>query len=121
VSRRHETGRQGEAAAERHLASRGYTILARRYRVRRGEIDLVARHEGAIVFVEVKSRTSDAFGGPFASLHGRQRARIAAAAARFLAENPRYGRLVCRFDAIAVLLGRPEGPFVEHIEDAFRL
>jgi len=121
VSRRHDTGREGEAIAERHLAARGYTILARRYRTRRGEVDLIARQGEAIVFVEVKTRTSEAFGGPFASMRHRQRARMAAAAARFLAENPRLSGAVCRFDAIAIRLGRGETPVVEHVEDAFRL
>jgi putative endonuclease len=121
MPRRHDTGRLGEALAERHLAARGYAILARRYRTRRGEIDLIARTGEAIVFIEVKTRTSERFGGPFASLAHRQRARMAAAAARFLAENPRYSGALCRFDAIAVLMEGTGQPIVEHVEDAFRL
>ncbi len=122
MSRRHDTGREGETLAERHLAARGYTILARRYRTRRCEIDLIARLGTAIVFVEVKTRTSERFGGPFASMRHRQRARMAAAAARFLDENPRLSGAVCRFDAIGILLRGGAGrPILEHVEDAFRL
>ena len=107
--------------AERHLEARGYTILARRYRTRRGEVDLIACKGAALVFVEVKTRTNEAYGGPFDSMPHRQRGRIAAAAARFLAENPRYSGSVCRFDAIAIRLGVAGSPLVEHVEDAFRL
>ena len=62
------TGRAGEAAAAAHLRRSGYKIVARNYRVREGEIDIVAEHSGDLVFVEVKARRSGAFGKPEESL-----------------------------------------------------
>jgi putative endonuclease len=61
---RQSTGRLGEDLACRELARRGYAVLARRYRTRHGEIDIVARHAGTIVFVEVKARHGGKFGDP---------------------------------------------------------
>jgi putative endonuclease len=57
-------GQEGEDRAARHLAKQGYKILERNYRTPSGEIDLIALHQGTVVFVEVKTRTSDAYGAP---------------------------------------------------------
>ena len=105
------TARQlaGDAAEEHaasYLAERGLAIVARNYRTRMGEIDLVARDGATLVFVEVRKRSSAYFGGAAASVDGRKRARIAAAASLFLArlahEPP------CRFDVVTVEEGRVE-------------
>jgi len=99
-------GDGAEEQAARHLAEHGLAIVARNYRTRLGEIDLVAREGGTLVFVEVRKRTSAYFGGAAASIDGRKRARIEAAARLFLArlahEPP------CRFDVVTVQDGRAE-------------
>jgi putative endonuclease len=59
-----EQGRQGEELAVNHLKRLGYRIICRNYRCSLGEIDIIARHRGVLVFVEVKSRRSEAFGSP---------------------------------------------------------
>ena len=66
---RQELGKFGETRACEELARRGYAVLARRYRTRAGEIDIVARDGPTIVFVEVKARTSERFGGGAAAIH----------------------------------------------------
>ena len=70
---RQTLGRQGERFAEQLLRRRGYVILARRYRTRFGEIDLIARDRDAPVFVEAKTRR---FGGPLAAVGFRKQQRL---------------------------------------------
>ena len=96
--RRAGAGRLCEDAAARFLESNGLTIVARNFRTRRGEIDLIARDGETLVFVEVRLRTSAAFGGAAASITGAKCARLVAAAGAYLV---RLGREPpCRFDAI---------------------
>jgi putative endonuclease len=114
------TGRAGEEIAARHLARHGYRILARGWRTRLGELDLVAAREGLLVFVEVKTRRGGAFGPPAAAVHALKQARVARMARQYLAEGGHDGD-ACRFDVIAVTLRHGAEPLVEHIEDAFRL
>jgi putative endonuclease len=91
-------GAAAEALAARFLEQRGLSIVARNYRCRGGEIDLVAKEGPVLVFVEVRLRRSDAFGGAAASITAAKRRRLVFAARHYL------GRLVqeppCRFDAI---------------------
>lgn len=105
-------GDAAEERAARHLAAHGLAIVARNYRTRLGEIDLIAREGGTLVFVEVRQRASDRFGGAAASVDHRKRARIEAAAGLYLArlahEPP------CRFDVITL-----EGDRAEWIRAAF--
>lgn len=84
MRREGDLGKAGEAAAERYLRRRGYRILARRWRCPQGEIDLVAEKAGEVVFVEVKTRTSDSYGGPEAAVSSAKSGRLRAAAYRYL-------------------------------------
>ena len=107
----HGRGLAGERAAEEVLAAAGLTVVARRFRCRRGEIDLVAWEGPVLVFVEVKRRASVSHGTPAESVDARKRARLARAAAVWLA---RYDREPppCRFDVVEVRLvsGPPQRP-----------
>ena len=119
---RQATGLAGEDLAAGHLESLGYRILARRYRVRVGEIDLVALLPGLLVFIEVKTRRQSRFGIPAESVHRLKQTRIARAAECFL-QRPEAGPLQdlrCRFDVIAVTMDKDSIPSIEHVEDAFR-
>jgi putative endonuclease len=101
--------------AARFLESRGMHVVARNYRCRLGEIDLVARDGAATVFVEVRQRASAAYGGAAASITAAKRARLLRAARHYLS---RLGTLPpCRFDAV-LIQGDP--PKIEWIKDAFR-
>ncbi|MBI4234640.1 MAG: YraN family protein [Chloroflexi bacterium] len=80
-------GARGEEAACGFLTRRGYTILARNFRCREGEIDIVARKEEVLVFVEVRTRRSRTFGGPEESVTRAKEGRLVAAANRYLQEH----------------------------------
>lgn len=112
-------GARGETAAAAWLETRGYQIAARNVRTRYGEIDLVARLGSLVVFVEVKSRTSDRFGHPADAVVWRKRRRLVQLADMCLR---RLGLEHCavRFDVIAVHFDRNgDVKEVEHIPDAF--
>ena len=115
-----ELARIGEDHAARYLRSRGYRIREKNFRTRSAEVDIVAEHKGALVFVEVKARSSTAFAEPRESVTPSKQRRIARAAASYIAARERRERLT-RFDVVEVLL-TPEGRVekVEVIPDAFR-
>ena len=117
------TGRAGEDIARRHLEAKGYRIVARRYRTRTGELDIVASLGGILVFAEVKVRRRACYGSPAEAVGTSKQERLARAAAQFLAEHP-DGRAAsdafCRFDVIAITWPLGGEPKVDHIEDAFR-
>ena len=98
ASSRGEAGRRAEELAARFLADRGLAVVLRNFRCRRGEIDIIARDGEALVFVEVRLRSRSDFGDAAASISAAKRARIAAAAAYYLARFPRTPP--CRIDAL---------------------
>lgn len=105
-------GDKGEEAACRWYVDHGYTIVDRNWRIREGEIDVIAATDGQLVFCEVKTRASTRFGSPAEAVGYRKQVRLRRLAAAWLAENP--GHQAVRFDVAAVLGNR-----VEVIEDAF--
>ncbi len=123
MAEKDELGRRGERIAERALIGRGYRILDRNWRCREGEIDLVARDGDALVFVEVKTRSSDAFGHPFEAITAAKLARLRRLASAWLAAGGQRtaigsaGRI--RIDAIAVLAPRDAPATLEHLEGVF--
>jgi putative endonuclease len=94
-------GREGEERAVKLLRREGYRILARNYRCRHGEIDVVAFEQGEIVFVEVKSRQSREKGSALEAVTPAKQRKIARVAEQFLAERDLFDR-PCRFDVVAV-------------------
>lgn len=111
-------GAAAEALAERYLAARGMTVLARNVHCRGGEIDLVGLDRGTLVFVEVRLRSGTRFGGAAASITARKQQRIILAARWWLAGAGRgHARRACRFDA--VLLDGLDENGVEWIPAAF--
>ena len=115
-----DLGRLGEDAAEGFLQAKGMGCLARRFRIRRGEVDLVMESGDLLVFVEVKTRLGSGFGRPAESVGPEKRRRLARAAEAFLAEQEAFDR-PCRFDVVEVEPDRSGGWRISHIEDAFRL
>jgi putative endonuclease len=116
-SARHQLGKAGEDYACRELERRGYAILARRYRRRGGELDIVARDGQTIVFVEVKTRNGHNFGTGGEGVGPLKRRRIAAVALDFLARR-HLDACPCRFDVVAIDCHGPE-PTVELFQHAF--
>lgn len=117
---RHVFGRRGERVAARHLRRHGLRILIQNYRCDAGEIDLIASDRGAIVFVEVKSRSDDDVQDPHEALRRPQIGRIKSAAQYFLMERGLQSR-PCRFDVVTVLWPPRGTPRIEHFENAFEL
>lgn len=116
--RSHDLGRSSEEIACRHLQSNGWRILHRNYRAGPREIDIIARREGTIAFIEVKARTGRDYGGPFAAVTWRKRRYLTNAARAWLAENAAH-HCELRFDAIAITWSGACHT-LEHIEDAWR-
>jgi len=94
-------GKKGEELACKELERRGHTILARRYRTRFGEIDIVTEVDGLVVFVEVKARSSNRFGEAADQIPSWKQRRIAAMALDYLAFVDRLND-DCRFDVVAI-------------------
>ena len=119
VDGRGALGREGEAMAEAFLRAQRYTIVARNYRCRAGEIDLVALDGGVIVFVEVRSRRGTGAGTPFESVDGRKQAQLARVARHFVAARGWHDR-DARFDVIGVRFDH-DPPALEHLRSAFEV
>lgn len=109
-----QVGAAAERAACRRLREEGYRIVARNWRTRLGEIDIVARDGDVLVFVEVKSRSGPGFGGPEGAVDRPKQRRIVAAAGAFLAATG--CELAARFDVVAV-----EDDDIRVLRDAFRV
>jgi putative endonuclease len=110
-------GRLGEDAAAKYLQRIGMTVLQRNLQTPVGEIDLVARQRRTLVFVEVKTRRSSAFGVPAEAVGRRKQQQIIRAAKWYLNDNPGKG-LQPRFDVVSVQVSGSEMD-IEHIPGAF--
>jgi putative endonuclease len=116
---RQSLGKSGEELACSELQRRGYEILARRYRTRFGEIDIVARSNHTIVFIEVKTRAGTDFGGGAAAVTPWKQRRIAQMAVDYLSRNALHDQ-PCRFDVVTIDMkdSGPETVVYEHAFDA---
>jgi putative endonuclease len=117
MDNRRSLGDRGEDLAAAFLKKQGYKIVERNYRTPLGEIDLVARHQGVLVFIEVKTRTSARFGAGQEAVHYAKQARLRKLADYYLKQK-RLGEMAVRFDVVGILWqdGKPQ---IEVIEGAF--
>lgn len=113
------TGLQAEQAAEHWLTRQGLTPLARNFRTRRGELDLVMWHGRTLAFIEVRYRRPGRFGDGADSITASKRARLVAAAQQFL-QTHRIDA-PCRFDVLSVSPGQQQALNFRWIPDAFRV
>ena len=114
-----ELGKKGEEIAIRFLKKRGYRILERNYVCKMGEMDIIAREKDTLAFIEVKTRTSTAFGPPQLAVNLTKQMQLSKVALYFLKEK-KLEEVKARFDVVAILLG-PQGEEIELIKDAFEL
>jgi putative endonuclease len=115
---RQALGRLGENLAVAELERRGYAILARRYRTRYGEIDIIADDRGTLVFVEVKTRVDTEFGTPAEAVTPWKQRRLTRMAAAYLLCGGGAAR-PCRFDVVAIMLEPGAQPKIELFRNAF--
>jgi putative endonuclease len=111
-------GSSGEDIACRYLQRKKYEILARGFRMFRGEIDIIARDGRTLVFVEVKARTDESHGRPEDAVTPGKQRQIRKIAQGYLLEHPAPG-VDCRFDVVAILFRGPDDCRLEHFIDAF--
>jgi len=113
-----ETGRLGEAAAVTYLEGKGWRVAERNWRAGRGEVDIIAwAHEQLLVFVEVKARSGDGFGGPEDAVNAKKQDLLARTAGLYM-EHIGYDWEI-RFDIVAVLMRGDVVREIRHVEDAF--
>jgi putative endonuclease len=116
-------GRYGEQVAVDRLEAAGLIILARNWRCREGEIDIIAQDGSEVVFVEVKTRSSVAFGSPAEAVGRAKSARIRQLALRWILAQRDAGApaswSALRFDVVAVVRQPGNGPDVVHLRGAF--
>lgn len=111
-------GKRGESLAADKLRSLGYDIIARNFRCAYGEVDIVARHGDAVVFVEVRARRGDSFGTPAESVTPQKKQRLIATAQTFLQQN-QLSESSWRIDFVSVQFQHGESsPHIEVIENA---
>ncbi len=111
-------GKEGEEIALDFLRNKGFSIIRKNYRTVIGEIDIIAKDKGVIVFVEVKTRADNAFGHPFEAVDQRKREKIRKVALSFMKTQKK--EFPARFDVMSITKGR-EGTRIEHIQDAFEV
>jgi len=112
------SGVPGESLACRHLEGKGFVILARNYRCRSGEVDVIARHGGVTVFVEVKERHGASHGAGCDSVTFGKRRRIVRAA-RLYAASHRLDDMPLRFDVVSIDWTDAVRPTIRHDQGAF--
>jgi len=118
VDERIAVGRRGESAVERVYLSRGYRVVARNWRCRIGELDLVVVRGATLAICEVKTRRGARFGGGFEAVDARKRQKLRALAETFCLQHP-VGVASIRFDVASVRLRSDGSASVEIFEDAF--
>jgi putative endonuclease len=112
-----QLGIDGEDYAVRYLIGAGLTIVTRNWRCPEGELDILALDGDTLVVVEVKTRTSTAYGLPLEAVTARKAEKIRGLAARYLREEGRRGSI--RFDVISILMPRNITPELLHVRAAF--
>lgn len=112
-------GQRGEDLAVRHLKKKGYKIIERNYRTRNGEVDIIARHKGRLVFIEVKTRQSRRYGHPKFAVTADKQRKISMVALEYLKKNHSL-QTSARFDVVTVQSSE-NGPVIEIVANAFEL
>lgn len=117
---RKDLGNRGEDETVKLLSSMGWQVLERNYRCRIGELDIVARDTtGALVFVEVRSRTGVSHGLPEESVDYRKQNKLRMLAQQYLLAHPKLANSSCRFDVVAVYFDEDgKKKFIRHIPNA---
>ncbi len=117
MAKHNETGKIGEHLARTFLESKGFLILEVNWRYRKAELDLIAKDGETLVFIEVKTRSTDLFGQPTESISARKKQLLADAASAYIEQIGHDWAI--RFDVISIIYKSAEHYTIEHFEDAF--
>ena len=120
MSRQKIFGKLGEDCAAKFLEAHGYEIVARNFRIRSAEIDIIARVDDVIIFVEVKTRSNTRHGLPAEAVTVRKQRKIIEAAGVFL-QDENFADCACRFDVMEVFMRGELVEAINHIENAFEV
>ena len=120
MSRQKTVGKLGEDCAAQFLEAAGYTIVARNFRIRSAEIDIIAQRDGVLVFVEVKARSNIRHGLPVEAVTLRKQKKIIEAAGVFL-QDENFCDCACRFDVVEIYFDGERVEEINHIENAFEV
>ncbi len=112
-----ETGKKGEAVASVFLAQKGYKILEKNYRIRGGEIDIIAKDHDVLVFIEVKTRRNKKFGDPSEAVTAFKQKQMSKAAMIYV-QGKNLSNIPCRFDVIGLEV-KGDRAVVSHYINAF--
>lgn len=116
---RKQLGNDSEEIALQYLYTQGYRLIQRNFQCKSGEIDLIMQKEDVLVFVEVRSRSSDQYGEPSETVNRKKQDKIRKTATYYLYQNRSFEQCYCRFDVISILWNHAV-PQMEWIPDAFR-
>jgi putative endonuclease len=119
LNKRQQFGKESEALAVRHLKKNGYKILEQNYRNKLGEIDIIAKDNGVLVFVEVKARKTIYYGDPKWAVTPKKQRKISMVALYYL-KTTKQTQVKARFDVVALSLVK-DNPRIEIIKNAFEL
>ena len=116
MEEKHALGKKGETIAKDYLLEKGYSIVEKNWRYLKAEIDLIVQKDNFIVFVEVKTRSSNNYGDPESFVSDRQQKMIINAASEYIMKNDIESE--ARFDIISIIINN-KAEDIKHIEDAF--
>lgn len=119
LNQRQQFGKKSESLAVKHLKKNGYKILEQNYRNKIGEIDIIAKEKGTLVFVEVKARKTHVFGNPKWAVTPKKQRKISMVALYYL-KDTKQTQVKARFDVVA-LSSTKNNPQIEIIKNAFEL
>ncbi|MCL4118782.1 UNVERIFIED_CONTAM: hypothetical protein GTU68_015941 [Idotea baltica] len=117
MAKHNDIGVRGEEEAEKYLVERDYEVLEQNWRSGKAEIDIIARKEGVLIFIEVKTRTNTIFGQPEDFVDRKKVKFLTSAAGDYMREIKHEWEV--RFDIISVVIGDKKHTIIKHIEDAF--
>ncbi len=117
MAHHNDIGDRGEALAVKFLENKGCIILEKNWRYSKAEIDIIAKEDEVLIFVEVKTRTSDIYGMPAEFVSRKKEELMVSAASRYMEKTGHDWEI--RFDIISVLLSDVNNPLIRHDEDAF--
>ena len=118
LNSRQQFGKDSEQYAAQYLKKQGYKILETNYKTKSGEIDIIAKHRGELVFVEVKARHSNRYGNPKYAITPKKQAKIASVALNYLKATKQMNKRA-RFDVVVIM--KKDRTEIEVVENAFEL